>query len=697
MDNKMIAVIAVVVVVAVAGVAAFFVLNKDSGDDYSLPYFDDVDLKVLGNVNGDDRIDKADYDAVKKLIDDKKSAKDNKIADANNDDVLDSKDLEVITKIMEGTTVEIWHVNYHDANGDGVMDTVLTETTIPVTSTIMTGSANNFMVFNLLGIPAGDVVKGACYGSGNDGYIYGPNYLNEKLVEKLNSSSTTIPFEDGKIGSSDIIKEKKVTCLVTDWNRTYIENQAAFEAAGVDVVRISAASVDKEVYTHSLLLMGLIFNVASTSYEIVDLYNDTFDEISSLIKGLDSSKIKGAVASSMNGYVSSGDSDYTAVLEAAGAKFALEGYDFGGSASITVADNLGIFDTRKYTIDNIVHLRTALTYNSTTDELASNWATYANAMSLWEHKYDGQILISGAIPVPARVAYAAYAMYGDDIPALSEEWADSVLASFEDYYFVDVAKAKNHNLILTSYEYSVTVGEGVIVKDLKGNVVESGQKFPYGTTLTAEPETVVSTKQLVATGSELVDGKFDVINNVTVLYMDKEILNKLSTAATEMVKLKDNYYMQKATANAVKPGSVTIVNGTYNVGQTKTIPCEFEYYETEEEAKEAFETYSHMKYMEPSDTKWLLDVGDLKTEHSDVTAYYSESRSTTKLYTGSTLYITGYYKNMVWMYNASNYIGEYTFDSKEYEKSSDVLKEEYHENALAFAKAMIEAMKTALA
>lgn len=103
MDNKMIAAIAVVAVVAIAGVAAFMIMNQDKDSGDSLAYFDGVGLKVLGNVDKDNDIDQADYNAVKKLIDDGKSAKDNKLADANNDGVLDDKDLILSTTLSKET------------------------------------------------------------------------------------------------------------------------------------------------------------------------------------------------------------------------------------------------------------------------------------------------------------------------------------------------------------------------------------------------------------------------------------------------------------------------------------------------------------------------------------------------------------------------------------------------------------------
>lgn len=295
MDKKIIAVIAVVVIVAAAGITTAAVLMNNKGSEDPLAYFNEAGLKVMGNADKDNDIDMDDYNAVKKLIEDKASASDNKMADANNDGTLDDKDLEVIDKVIKKEKVAVWHINYHDTDSNGTMDKELVSTTIPVTSTLMTGSANNFMMFTLLGIEPGTVVKGACYSSSNDKFLYdkdGNKFLDTNTVKKVGSKSYEILFENGKDdGASDLVKDQSVTCVVSDWNRTYIENESAFESAGVDVVRVAAASFEKDVYTHSITLLGLVFSVQEQANKILNLYNTTYDEIQESISKLTKEKI----------------------------------------------------------------------------------------------------------------------------------------------------------------------------------------------------------------------------------------------------------------------------------------------------------------------------------------------------------------------------------------------------------------------
>ena len=369
---------------------------------------------------------------------------------------MDDKDIQVVQDIIDKKATKVWNVNYHDTNSDGIMDEELVETAWPISSIITTGSANTFMMLYLCDIVS--EVKGASFGSGNDTYLFGDTFLkdaksSDKGCVKLGTSSQSIEFENGKAGSTNVIAEQKVTCVLSDWNRSYLTNEKAFETAHIDVVRIAAASFDKEVYTHSISLLGFLFQKESRAAEIVNLYNETKDAIQKVVDKIPNNKVAKLAASSMNGYLSSEDSDYTAVGLYAGGEFALKGYDFGGSTSIKVADNLGVYKYEDW--NYILHIRTSMNYKqvssaSQVDTIISDWASYTSAFKEWKNANSGQFFISGVIPVPLRVAYSAYAMYGDleDVGA-TKAWADGLHQKYiakyaadkkdfkaEDYFFV---------------------------------------------------------------------------------------------------------------------------------------------------------------------------------------------------------------------------------------------------------------------
>lgn len=452
MNSKMlIAVIAVAVVVVAGATAAFVVMNKDKDDKVSQYTYDEAELKVLGNVDGNRVIDQSDYDQVKKLVDDGATVENYPLADANNDKKIDATDLEILQNIIDKKETTVWHISYHDVDNNGTMDLQLVDTKWPVTSAIVTGSSNTFMLLYMMDII--DEIKGASYGSTNDSVLYGGCYLDTNKVKKLGTSSTSITFEDGKAGSTNVISEKGVTCLISDWNRTYIENEADFESGHVDVVRVAAASFDKPVYTHSILLLNFLFQKGDRGSTLVDMYDEAKNIISDEVSKIDASKKVKATASSMEGMLSTGDSDYTAVALYAGADYGLEGFKFtDGATSVKVADNLEVFNTNKYSWDYIVHIRTSLSYGQNAATINSEWLKYTASFAKWENADKGQIFISGVIPIPVRVAYTAYAMYGSEIPEFSKAWADNVHQQFIGMYNGENTKIKANEktFVLTS-------------------------------------------------------------------------------------------------------------------------------------------------------------------------------------------------------------------------------------------------------
>lgn len=717
MNQKMIAVIAVVAVLVVGGVTVAVILaNNNHSDEKPYAYFDGVGLKVLGNVDKDNEITQNDYDEVQKLINDKASASgDNKLADANNDGELNEDDLTVIKNVIDGTATSIWHISYHDTDGNGTMDLELVSTKYPVTSTIMTGSANNFIMFALIGIPAGDVVKGASYSkTSNDDFLYTDSYLKTALVQSLGSSSTTIEFENGKGATSDLINKEKVTCLVTDWNRTYITNEKTFEDAGVDVIRIAAASFDKEDYTHTISLLGTLFKQKENAAKIVKLYDDTTTNINDMLSKIPADAKKKAVASSMNGALSSEGSDYTAACEAAGAEFGLKGFDFGGSTSVYVDSNKGVFDTREYNFDHIIHIRTALTYKNTDATIGSLWAEYANAMGLWEKAYTGQILISGTVPVPLRVALITYEMYKGTVEDINKTWVDSIRSDFEKNYHigsVDVSSKSARPLSLSTWNFKVTeIGDGVEVRDKNNNLVSAGDSFVYGTELSITATTPDATKTLVAENSSVKDGKFLVVNNIKAKYVPTVYLEAQARAAQKLAEYSgDGKYIQNAVANAEKHGSLQTTNVAYNgPDSTRVHSIYFEYYATVAEAKAAYDSYadpSKSVASKLSDTDKYTTVNTSTiVEASDnaiLLGYSHDVHDAKKEYTGSTVYFVAYYKNIVLKADANGigtgvYQSIYSYDSALYNKTSAELNTYWGAEALAFANAIEAALKAGM-
>lgn len=405
MNKKTISVTIVVVILIVASVSAFVML--DDKDDAVAKSFDDAELKVYGNVNGDRFLDEADAKLIEQYVKDGKTVEDCPLADANQDGKLTMDDVEVVNAVVQGRATTINHLVYKDVDQDGVVDTQVVSTKFPVKSAIMTGSTNTSMLLFCLGIT--DQIKGASYSSSSlDKDLFKETYLDTTKCVKLGTSSSAITFEDGKAGSSDVIKTQNVTALITDWNRTYITNENDFENAGVDVVRVSAGSADKDALTHSAMLLGLLFQCADRANDYVDLSLSVIEYIQGIAKN--EAKVK-AVSSSMNGYLSTVASDYGELIVTIGGEYPLPVDAFGGATSGKIVDHPEIY--ANYSFDYILHVRSNLNYVQTQDTIDKMWNTYTKAFSDWEHSETGQYMISGMIPVAMRAAYAGQIFYSD--------------------------------------------------------------------------------------------------------------------------------------------------------------------------------------------------------------------------------------------------------------------------------------------
>ncbi len=406
MDKKTLIAVAVVAILVIASVGVYAVNNSKDKSNEPVSALADAELKVFGNINGDRFINQDDVKLMQKLVDDKKTVAEYPLADANQDGELNQDDVEIVRKVATGQSTTIYHVSYHDVDSDGTMDEKIVSTKFPVKSAIMTGSANTSMFMLSMGVV--NEIKGASYSATSmDKALFKDTFLNTDKVVKLGTSATTITFEDGKAGSSDVIAKENVTCLVSDWNKSYLKNEADFEAGGVDVIRLAAASLDRDALTHSALLIGLLFQKMNYATQYLDLSFGVMDYVENALKGATPVK---AVASSSNGSFSSGDSDYTALLVKAGAVFAASSVDFGGQSSIKYKEHP---EFNACDCDVIFHIRTAIGYDQTPESVKESYESYTAEFSTWQHADDGQYMVSGTLPIALRLAYAASALHSD--------------------------------------------------------------------------------------------------------------------------------------------------------------------------------------------------------------------------------------------------------------------------------------------
>jgi len=149
-------------------------------------------------------------------------------------------------------------------------------------------------------------------------------------------------------------------------------------------------------------------------------------------------------------------------------------------------------------------------------------------------------------------------------------------------------------------------------------------------------------------------------------------------------------------ANAERPGSLTITNDSYNLGTTRTCTIGFEYYDTVEEAQAAYIEYTKTPESKIAPGKyWEFDDSKIVTDDNEICIVYSGSHTDGKDYTGSTLYMTAYYKNIVLAY--STYVSHYTFDTKFHTMTPEEIQEYFAGEVATYAQALEDAMKAAFA
>ncbi|MBO4798754.1 MAG: hypothetical protein J5494_08320, partial [Candidatus Methanomethylophilaceae archaeon] len=382
---------------------------------------------------------------IDKLVERGRTAKDFPLADANQDNVLNADDARLVRDVAAGKPAVIWHVNYHDFNGDGTMDEELVSTKFPITSAISTGSTNTLVLEMMLGLA--DNIKGATYGNTNDAKLLGKTMLNTDRVERIGTSTMKIPFEDGKAGSTNIIAEKNVTAVIADWNRSYLTNEADFEKSNIDVVRVAAAAIDRETTTHTYMLLGLLFQKSERADQLLTLCMDVYDYVENSVKNSEKPK---AVASSSNGSISSITSDYTQSVLTAGAEFPLGSIDFAGSSGLAIVEHPEV-----YLIDfpYLFHIRNQVSYDQSPESLQDAWDTATAPFKDWKYADSGQYVVCAIMPMCLRVAYVATVLHPDTV---SIEKVNEFHQKLVDDFFdcKDHFNVSEMKFVLTPEEYA---------------------------------------------------------------------------------------------------------------------------------------------------------------------------------------------------------------------------------------------------
>ncbi len=444
--------IGIVVVVAAAGVATFLVMNnKDDKSNVSV----DAALEVYGNADNDYKIDDKDIEVIQKIINKEEGYTLEKypLADAFKDGNVDETDVNHVQKIINGEDCTVWHMWYKTNTKESRWDSKVVETKWPIKKCIATAGANSLLCYSMLDMD--DKIAAINYSpqSPPDKVLY-PKYNTMPAVgdstTKLSASAVTKLVAQDRTITAVITADSKGN-LADDKDGCISED--SLEKAGIDVIRVKHASVDPKEFSSALLLLGFLFQKESKAAEVASWIQGVYTKLDEKLAGLET-KYR-TVASSMTGYVSTVNSDYTDVLVKAGGLSTVEKYT---TSSLKIVDNKKFLLEDNPQAQKIVMIRTGGTfgtwYEKDSFDLSKFNTDVMPGFSEFKAYQNKEVyLISGDMPIVARVMYAAVALYPD---LVSEDFANDIHQQFVDKFLDSAYDVSDSKFIYNYYEITGT-------------------------------------------------------------------------------------------------------------------------------------------------------------------------------------------------------------------------------------------------
>ncbi len=425
MDSKIL-IIAVVVVVAAAGAGgAYFLMSGNSNssstvDSVNIEDYADFDALVLGNANGDTKIDADDVTLINEIVNGTKKFEDYPLADANRDGKVTNDDATFTQSIIDGTATS---VNVIDCRGRVI------NTPYPLDSMFFEGRVNGREVANVLELQNQMVALATST-------IYA-EVLDQELVDKI--------YDKDKNPTGTITQ---VSTDASDSDFTTL-SQLSFKAAIVEESAQSQYASDESIAKiKDFGAPTLIFNFDNTSGSIQSVatigvlvkntdaatsyctYMDTIlSTINEAIADYTADTKKTCMTVTMSNSVSGTESDYYDASQVAG------GVQIADWSASTKKFDPTKGDTwmyeEKYNADYLLHFKSQKFDVSVSENVktATNYAQYFS--ETYTFKEGGYYLLNGVIPLPARLAYMAEIMYPTDI---NSGWGDTIFQQFVTNY-----------------------------------------------------------------------------------------------------------------------------------------------------------------------------------------------------------------------------------------------------------------------
>lgn len=402
MDRRIVAIfIVAIMVITVAGAALVLGDDDKSTDNIKV----DASLSICGNANGDYRIDQQDLYVINDIISNKLAVADYPLADANHDGKVDQADYDFVKSMIDKKNTYVYV--YDDSQK-------FVKVNYPVTKTVVVGT-NPITTAILIG--AADYVLG--YTSTSYPVIHKPIIDNSRklggTIVDLNTDEAMANFMDldTKCGGLDAVIALP----------SYLKKSTAFiEKAEIPIIRLDPRYGWDSI--SGALTMGYLFGETceKRSQQFAEMTFSTLSDINKKLEQVTSKKTYLAVAAGNS--IGQLDSAYNKVCDFAGGSPIA---NLPGSSAEAIEQ--GSEGYKNYKPDYIISFRT-LDYSidwthAVTGKVTSPQDEWNKYKAYWQDMdcYKNLVYVNLAMPVIAQIAYVAETFY----PELFEEgYADSI-------------------------------------------------------------------------------------------------------------------------------------------------------------------------------------------------------------------------------------------------------------------------------
>ena len=265
MDKKIMAILMVAILVVAGAAGAFMLLGGGSGSDKVKAT---GNLPVFGNANNDDAIDQKDVDLMNKLLDDTTLDRvQYPYLDANQDGKFDKSDVELVQKIIKREKCEITYLDWEDKPA---------KQSFPVTADKI--CINRYFFVELLEIL--DIT---------DKLTLATSRLVTDRAGVYDLPAGVVSYEGGKAPSAETILQNKCDLVIADTWDTKVCNTVKEASPSTTVIYIDIYSYGNLVKFVEIL--GLLINKTTEAQKYASFVNDINDYLEKGMKNVTKSKV----------------------------------------------------------------------------------------------------------------------------------------------------------------------------------------------------------------------------------------------------------------------------------------------------------------------------------------------------------------------------------------------------------------------